>query len=84
MITAPPSPALKPERRGAFAAAAVPADRAQDRPFLLTDALSAGGAMQRCQSDKFLLSSAVTAEPIGATTIQAPGAAGGGAGGSQS
>jgi hypothetical protein len=83
MITAPPSPALKPERRGAFAAAAVPADRAQDRPLRLADALAAGGAMQRCQSDKFLLSSAVTVEPIGVTTIEAPGAAGGGAGGSQ-
>jgi len=58
-------------------------DLVVDRPFRLAEFLPAVAALPRFQSDKTQPSSPAIIGPIGATFIQAPGAAGGGAGGSQ-
>ena len=98
MIAARPNPARKPERLGVLAVARGPADRPiieVGRALVVSpcctnwskttvlDARTAAAAVQRYQSDRIWLSSAATVGPIGATSTQAPGGAGGAAGGSQ-
>ena len=93
MIAARPSPALEPRMRASDIGwtAAIDlgrmmcrrGDLAEDRPFRLAEFLPAVAALPRFQSDKTQPSSPAIIGPIGATFTQAPGAAGGGAGGSQ-
>ena len=59
-----------------------PAELAEDRPVRPADARPAASATPSFQSDKTQPSSAAIIGPIGAIVTQAPGAAGGGAGGS--
>jgi len=56
---------------------------AEDRPLELADARPAAAAGPRFQSHKTPPSSAAMIGPIGATFTEAPGGAGGAAGGSQ-
>jgi hypothetical protein len=85
MIAVRSSPALKPERHGVLDIAPVwsPADPAQGRPLRLADAIPTIVALQRYQRDQIQRSTEATVGPIGATSIRAPGGAGGGAGRSQ-
>jgi hypothetical protein len=93
MIAARPSPAVKPDTRasGFGCTTAInlgpmmcrPADLAEDRPLRLAGALPAISAMPSFQSGKTQPSSTTIIGQIGAIVTQAPGAAGGGAGGSQ-
>ena len=93
MITASPSPALESRMRasGIGWTTAIDlgrmvcrrGDLAEDRPSRLADVLPAVAALPRFPSDKTRPSSPAIIGPIGTTFNQAPGAAGGGAGGSQ-